>query len=45
MDDYDKQKEIAGNYWNGVRYHKRRESLFEYRVSKARVVKLVEDGY
>lgn len=44
-DDYDKQKEIAGNYWNGVRYHKRSESLFEYRVPKARVVELVEDGY
>ncbi len=44
-DDYDKQKEIARNYWNGVRYHKRSESFFEYRVPKAREVELVEDGY
>lgn len=44
VDDEEKQKEYALNYWNGIQFFDKDSSLWEYRVPKAYIVDLIEEN-
>ena len=44
VDDEEAQKECALNYWNGVPFHNRNSSAWEYRTPRAIIKELVEEN-